>query len=371
MSRSGKAVVCALSAACGMFAGLWLGGEASDGSEIPGPNTRGISERRRADETHESEAHGFKRTLARIERAGGLPESAMDAVERADTHILRDWMRSLAGERIDARDFRANRRRCRMLAAISKELYRREDAESVRWAMATADNLLVLCVLSELAREDLPAAMKWLPAYVEKYQFPANPVFQAAAEGAATRGAGELLELEKSGFSDSLVTRYADDFDFRTYLTNTTSTRGREQAVRCWAAKDPDAVERMLSDRPGEVRADMGRLLKQAYQGRSAMVGETEAARWIWPILRALSPGERALVYPQIWRGESELDLGLWDAAADDSERAELLSSSPHVADDGRVDRWLDRIDSEELRAKTMERWSKKRRALPSPAVEP
>ncbi len=369
MKGPGKTAVWAISAGCGMLAGMWLGGgSVSDDPEGVSPNGRRISERRKALASNKVEAGGFKSMLARLERSGGLPESAVKAMESADKHTLREWMLSLAGEPIDARNFGANRKRYRMLAALSAELFRREGAESVRWAEGVGKELLQLCILSELARVDLPAAKSWIPGYLKKHQTPTNPIFDAALEGAVMRGADETLKMEQAESTGYIAYRFPPDFEFATYIANTTSLRGMEDGVRYWSAKDPDEVEKALREGLRGKTGEVNRIFSQAYQGRAAMVGETEAARWIWPVLRALPPGEKAEVYPWMLWGETELNRAIWEEASDDAERAELLSLSPGPRDDGEAAKWLNQLGSEELKADTIARWIEKLRAQPSPS---
>lgn len=363
MKSPGKAAVWASSAVCGMLAGWWLGGEAPTDHQVElSSNRRTTSERGKSLFSDKLEPRGFRNTLARLERSGGLPESAFGAMESADNHTLRNWMLSLAGEKIDARNFGANRRRYRMLAALSAELFRREGDESVRWAEGTGDELLMLCVLSEMARVDFPAAESWISGYLKKYQSPTNQIFDAALQGAASRSAIELLALEKAGYTDSRTLDYADDFDFHAYLANTTSHFDLVSAIRYWSAKDPDAVEKALLDGLRGRGDGEYTIFSEAYQGRAAMAGETEAARWIWPVLRKLTSAESAKVYPRMWSTDADRNLALWENASDDSERAALLSFSFHDFQNEAAVEWLNRLGSEQLRADTIARWIENQR---------
>lgn len=369
MKSPGKAAVWSITAGCGMLAGLWLGGGSE--SDDPGgvrPNGRRMSERRKAVFSNKVEVRGFKSTLSRLERSGDLPESAVKAMESADNNTLREWMLALANEKIDARNFGANLRRYRILAAFSSELFQRERLEAVRWAHETENDLLLTCVLSELAREDLATAESWFPKVLENRQIIVNPFFDAALDGAVMRGADEALKMELTEKTGYIAYRFPPDFNFATYIANTTSLRGMEDGVRYWSAKDPDAVEKALREGLRGKTGEVNRIFSQAYQGRAAMVGETEAARWIWPVLRALPPEEKAKVYPSMLWGETELNHAIWEEASDDVERADLLSLSPGPRDDGKAAKWLNQLGSEELRADTIARWIEKQRAQPLPS---
>lgn len=368
MKSLGKAAVWAISAGCGMLAGLWLGGgSVSDDPGGVSPNGRRMSERRKVLVSNKMDAGGFKSTLARLERSGDLPESAVKAMESADNHTLHEWMLSLANEKIDGRNFGASRRRYRILSAISSELFQREGEQAIRWADETENDLLLTCILSELARRDLATAKSWFPKVLENRQIIVNPFFDAALDGAVIRGADETLKMEQAESTGYIAYRFPPDFDFATYIANTTSLRGMEDGVRYWSAKDPDTVEKALREGLRGKTGEVNRMFSQAYQGRAAMVGETEAARWIWPVLRALPPGEKADVYPWMLWGETELNRAIWEEASNDAERAELLSISPiGPRDDGKAAEWLNQLGSEELRADTIDRWIEKQRAQPS-----
>lgn len=357
-----------LPAACGMLAGWWLGGATRpDGPAELGRNTRGMSERRKVYGSNKNDDRDFKVELARFERSGGFPEAAMKAVESADSHKLREWMLSLANEKIDERNVFANLRRNGILTQLALQLFQREGERLVAWAQGTGNNLLLVCTLSVVARDRVEAVKSIFRANLKDGQI-INPFYDENLYGAASRSADEALKIEQAGNTHSVAYRFADDFDFSAYLANTKSEFGIDQAMRYWAAKDPDAVAKALGSKLGVNGATWHTLFSKAYQGRAAMVGETEAARWIWPVLRDLTPGEKAKVYPEMLQGETELNLALWEAASDDMERAELLSLSPNGNRDGSVADWLNRLGSEELRSKTIARWIERQRALPSPA---
>ena len=265
----------------------------------------------------------------------------------------------LADEKNDDRDFFARRTRYGILQALARELYRREGAEAVRWADGAHNDLLFLCVLAAMGREDLTAAKSWFPAYKEKGQSPTNPVFHAALQGAAMRGADELLKLENTEYSESGATHFADDFDFRTYVAGAKSMAGLDEAIRYWAALDPDAVAKALREKIGVRNGYWRGVYAKAYQARASMAGEAEAARWIWPVLGELSAREKIEVYPGVLSDDTASNLALFQTIPDDAARVDFLScalpGSGYVNDEA-----LDlskELKSEALRVETMERW--------------
>mgnify|MGYP006870082163 CR=1 FL=1 len=232
----------------------------------------------------------------------------------------------------------------------------------MRWAHGTENNLLLICLLSELAREDLAAAKSLFPVYLKDRQIVVNPFFDAAKDGASSRGVDELLKMEKAEGSIIGAPEFAEDFDFGKYVAETESVPGFLRAIRYWAALNPDGVEKALREKVGPRNADHHNAYVEAYQGRVAMVGETEAARWIWPVLRDLPTVERMVVYPAMLSGYSESNLALWNVMPDEREKAELVFRMFRGVLDDRSLEWLNRLGSEGSRAETIGRWIDARR---------
>lgn len=181
------------------------------------------------------------------------------------------------------------------------------------------------------------------------------------------RGADELLKLENTEYSEAGATRFSDDFDFRTYVAGLKSSAGLDEAIRYWAALDPEAVAKALREKIGADNNYWGGVYAKAYQARAAMAGEAEAARWIWPVLEELSAREKRDVYPGIILDEPALNLALFQTIPDEAARVDFLScalpGSGYLRDET-LD-LLKELKSEALRVQTIERWLEKQGKYP------
>lgn len=252
----------------------------------------------------------FASLLRRFTQTCGVPAAGIAAIERSSNRELRDLIVSVAGEKIDRRDWEVNRKRYQALKVIAREIYHREGAACLVWAEATGSTQVFSTLLGELARLDPEAANKRRELYFSKHQvliyFDDNP----AACAAAMRGAAEMLAAEKfTGGGGSYLEGYAGDFDFRTYLAATSSRSGFDNALCYWSALDPVAAGKALRERTAAQPFDRSEVFATAFEGSAAVAGDAEAARWIGGILADV---------PAAWRDSAIQDL---------AQRRDLTSS--------------------------------------------
>ncbi|WP_200270623.1 hypothetical protein [Luteolibacter pohnpeiensis] len=162
--------------------------------------------------------------------------------------------------------------------AIAREIYRREGIKCLdRVAFEGNEQAMgfLFCTIAsaepELAKSELQA---------RGLSMELNLVLQMtidALKASAVRGASELLKSENlwgEGVGMG-YTEFAEDFNFREYLSQTSSSAGKVEAFKYLAAKDPDeAAACMLEGFQWEIAGSM-------LDGRSAVAGRQEAIKWM------------------------------------------------------------------------------------------
>jgi len=184
-----------------------------------------------------------------------------------------------------------NQRVQALLGAAAAELYRREGLGGVGKAEAGATKAVLQALISAVLRQNPAAGEPFRSRFAGKYGNGEAWVFQnAILQGAALRGAADLLEAEKKGWNEH---GYPEDFDFEAYLSKTKEQQGMAQAYQMWAAKDPDAAAKALAEGLGTQAGWSEMSFAAAFRGRAAMAGEDQAAEWISAILANVGGEQR------------------------------------------------------------------------------
>ena len=263
----------------GLAGGLLYG---SDAEEIRKENEVSIPPRRASrNEIARGEARSYETLRRRVKNGGIVPKSGADFLSSAGRDEIFAEMEALAASYNPRNGMVYNIHAFRSLKAAARELYRRDGVAAVESAEKNKASMRVLSALiKELCRVNPELAGPYRKRFFERFGVVMGTDFALAEmSGAAARSADEFLTVEKNYSGYPLDGEYADDFDFRRYVSASKSSTGIVSAMQYWSASDPDAAAESLLKGDGS-EADGGQFLG-ALNGRAAMAGEDAAAKWI------------------------------------------------------------------------------------------
>jgi hypothetical protein len=170
---------------------------------------------------------------------------------------------------------------------IAIELFRRHGIEALHWADALEKSRrddVMRSMVTEAARSDPAMAKPWVDQVMKDYGRFAN-YQMAALEGARSRSAEDLAKVqelyENMGWSGPMGgAPYAEDFDFRKFITLSAGKGFIGPEVTAWAARDAEsaAAEIISQSKQSEKSA---RYTGALFEGVAAVQGDVSAARWI------------------------------------------------------------------------------------------
>jgi len=261
------------------------------------------------------------RTLAGLvesmRKAGGLPEGVVDDVARLPSDTLRERLVSLAAVEVPGGTFLTPAEKWYAgLDALAEELFHREGEASILWAESTGDPDLTAALLRAAADDPslvkkwmLKLALTWDPDRQEGWR-----VFRRVAEIATSRGSDSLLEAEAL-FPQSmpdLPAGYPADFDFAGYLAKTQSDKGRANAVKAWAVRDPHPVAALLVEKAKSGGFDVREVVASAAMEGVAMAGDdASVVKWLEGWTAELPEGTRKDLLSNLVRNETRQDLAV------------------------------------------------------------
>lgn len=182
--------------------------------------------------------------------------------------------------------------------AVAAELFRREGGAALDWAFATGKEGACAALLLAVYTADPKAAGKYTVTFFTTFESDLSWSFvSAGVNAAAMRGVDDLIEVQKlwegSGGTDS-ISAFAPGFDFAAFFAKCEPGRVPSAPLIAWVGQDPEAAGVALARglREGQ---EWDNVLDEALQSRALMVGETEAARWLAPIIDAASGDVRSM----------------------------------------------------------------------------
>ncbi|RYD20951.1 MAG: hypothetical protein EOP88_13140 [Verrucomicrobiaceae bacterium] len=254
-----------------------------------------------------------------------------------------------------------------VMSAAARELYEREGEKALEWAAAEVpaeQRSSVLSTLLTSVAKDSPDLMKaWADRYRGEYGDEwATGFIPAAVEGAAARGAGELLrvrELLANGVRAVSLARldiYPDDFDFHLLITKSRPDFGFQDTVAYWAARDKEAawngVREVMTANEGDGATYFGAM----FRGVLAMEGDEKAAAWLVGKLGEVPEAgrERALQSLGIYPLGSDAISALVRAFPDTADRVSYASFQLSSFRPGSGVAALRALDSPQLQAEAL-----------------
>lgn len=350
----------------GLFTGAWLGrppaGEVDPMSESKTGRSAGRS--RSGKVSDQGSDRTFAALVRQLGQARGIPEAAYRSIERATNGELREMLLKIAEEDLSGKPYEAGPvKRITMLKAAAAELYRREGAACLEWAVALENADLSLAVMTAAGERD-PAVMKeWLVKFGGHWEpWSGSSAVAAAERGAALRSAQDLLAVETlfPGSSNSNFEAFADGFDFRTYLKGTQTGSGGVNAYRFWAAQDPEAAVQGLREGLGaNPYRRAGSFLRPAMEGRAEVTSNAEAAEWICGFVDELTGEARdgAIRGLMSYEGASTQSLVLMQHLPTDDDRVTFAAAGMRGFSTETAMPLLEALPSQAMRAEALGRW--------------
>jgi hypothetical protein len=223
-------------------------------------------------------------------------ESAKEAAARMSKDELREFLLVVPDV-----DWRSITRRDFLLYRagneVGAELLRREGTAALDWSFATGNKAACAALLRAVYAADPKSAGKYTVTFFTTFESDLGWDFVGTGvNAAAMRGVNDLVEAlklwEGSGGTDS-IRAFAPGFDFAAFFAKCEPGRVPTTALVAWVGQDPDAAGAAIARglREGQEWNDAD----TALQSRALLVGETEAARWLAPIIDAASGESRSM----------------------------------------------------------------------------
>ena len=227
------------------------------------------------------ESHDLAALLRWSSQTKGTGLDYTTEIERMKTSDIRELLAGLSGE--------DQHSTYPIFEAGAKELFRREGEKSLAWASGLDPAMGRRMILSRLvaaAVGESPALAKpWIDRYRLEYDKNEDRNFaRAAADGAAARSTGELVELRNimgEGLFAIPEGPFPAGFDYALFLKNFRAgePETREAAQR-WALQDRDAAWATAKEIAASNGVNGVQLLGAIHKAVILEEGEEKAARW-------------------------------------------------------------------------------------------
>lgn len=355
----------------GYFSGKLAAGrihhETAELTESSGVPIRGPKAPSRAAKPADEDAHDLTSLKRWYRKETATGAEIISQVERMDSGAIRGVLSDLASldPSKSAGEFQAMKS---TLESLARELFRREGEQALQWANSVQPAEVrkkVLTAMVAAALGETPALAKpWFDRYL--LEFGKRETFNfgcAATRGATARGAEDLVKL-KEIFGNELHGPVPngplpEGFNFKLLLENFSAGEPEmREAVQQWASRTPDealAEVRNLASRD-EMKASL--CVGALFAGIAAGVRETEAARWIQPLLDELPQKSRSAALMHLFAENGYARSAVADIMAEFPSENDRIDIADGMLIPNEESQWaldaLNALGSEEARVKTL-----------------
>lgn len=227
--------------------------------------------------------HDFAKLRRLMRDWNFLPEGALQSIERMSADELHGLLTGPWPDDI------GNDSLVRMATreAAARELFRRDAEGSFQWAegLGESDRETLLQLVRIAAMEDPRFAKPWVDKLKgTQFDLWASSMAKIAVEGAISRGADAVLEVEEifgnvPGFTASLD-EFDSHFDFVKLVEKSKQRDFRLQVLKAWASVNREAAFEKAAAQLREKGPEAQALPGIIYSGVASTSGEAAAAEW-------------------------------------------------------------------------------------------